>query len=123
MATITPTQVAVPTGSNDGVKDVIVTVWANILAADTCTAVQIPGYTDQTVHVTGTLDGATLVLQGSNNNSNFFTLHATDATSAAISITVTNNGYGVLENPLWIRPSTSGGGGSSTATVTLVSRR
>lgn len=119
MATITPTKVFPPTGSSSSARQVTITTWASIGDSDTCTAVEIPSFADQTVQVIGTFSSATVILQGSNDNTNWVTL--TDPLNNAISFT----GAGmklVAQNPLWVRPISSGGSGSST-TVILCSKQ
>ena len=65
--------------------------------------------------------GATVVLQGNWDNSNspdadgWLTLTETDNTTA-ISNTSNSNGA-ILENPVWIRPQSSGGSGTSVKVV------
>ncbi len=64
-------------------------------------------FADKTFHVVGTFGGSVLVvLQGSNDGTNWVTL--TDPQGAVISSGTTIL-VAVLENPLYIRPKTSGG--------------
>jgi hypothetical protein len=73
------------------------------------------------VHVTGTFSvGGTVVLEGSNDGTNYSTL--TDLTGTAIS--KTSAGVSVVaENPRFIRPHVTAGDGSTSLTVTVFGKR
>src|ERR1700719_2010177 len=113
MAVIIP-QFTPISGPNGGVDALIVT-WGPIGDSDTCMPVQRPDLADRTWQVEGTFGGATIAVQGSNNSTtgldgNFRDLNdpvgvALHFTAAAIKQT--------MEATLWIKPSTSGGSGSS----------
>ena len=82
--------------------------------------VELVEWADRTVQVIGTFDSATLLLQGSNNGLIWVTL--SDAASSPL--TFTSAGLSeILEVPRYVRPSTSGGGGSQDIDVLLVARR
>lgn len=73
---------------------------------------------DKTVQFVGTFTGTpTIVLQGSNDGTNWETL--TDPQGNAISSGVALM-EAVTENPLYIRPSMSSGDGSTSVTVILL---
>lgn len=78
-----------------------------------------PDYPDKTVQIIGTIwASATLVLQGSNDGTNWTTLH--DPQGGDLSWTVGTSIIDVIaENPLFIRPSTSGGLGTTDVTVII----
>lgn len=123
MATITPTQKNVPGGGSINTGATILTTWAAIGDADTCTGVRLPDFPDQTVEISGTFASQTVVMQGSNSSTTgadgtWFTL--TDTLGNSISVTAAAMKY-VLQNSLWIRPSATGGSSSST-NVYLMSR-
>lgn len=118
MATITPTTSKPPTGSTGAAGTVIQTTWTPVAGGDICTAVQLPGFADRTVHVKGTFGGATVVLQGSNDNLTFVTL--TDPLNNPVSLTAEGL-ITILQNPLWIRPAVTGGAGAA-VTVILASK-
>lgn len=89
--------------------------------------IAMPGSSDRSVQITGTFDSATIVLQGSNilspvvgTDADWFTL--TDPQGNAISKT-TAAGEAVTELTRWVRPKSSGGGGSSSITVSLLVKR
>ena len=105
MATISPVR-SQPAGV--GVEKVL---WETLTEADTASAI-IPSSTAPaiaSVQVTGTFGSATIVLQGSNDGSNFFTLK--DTAGNDISFTAAG-GADFSVGCLHIRPSTSGGSSS-----------
>ena len=91
-----------------GLSNVRVETWETLTESDTAGPRIIPFKSDKTVSVTGTFGTATVVIQGSNDGTNWFTL--TDAADAALSFTAAGLSE-ILENPLYIRPSASGGTG------------
>jgi hypothetical protein len=105
----------------------MMTQWTNIGDADTCQGVQLAGFPDQTIEVSGTFGGATIQILGSNSSTDgtagtgtWYTL--TDPLGTGNAVQFSAAGLKVLlHNPLWIRPSTSGGSGSS-LNVYLVSK-
>lgn len=114
MATITP---AAWTRTVEGGRDIFVTSWA-LGIADTGIAVQVSQFQDLYVQVTGTIGGATVLVEGSLDNTTFATL--SNQAGAAISLTA-NGAKQVGETPRWIRASSSGGTGSAIV-VTLLAR-
>lgn len=94
------------------------TVWAHLGNADQGTPDQLSRFPLHSVQISGTFGGATVVLQGSDDGTTYFTLkdvlgNNVSATSAA---------RFDLENvPMHTRPSTSGGTGTD-VTVTVTSR-
>lgn len=110
MANITPT---IDTRSYPG--GVVMATWPLILAADTCIAVQLPGYEVLSVQGLGTFDSASLAFQGSNDGTNFGPLTGKGGTTA---IAITAAGVKAPnESCVFYRPSSTGGGGSSSTTV------
>lgn len=77
-------------------------------------------YGDRTVQVTGTFNGATAVMQGSNDGSTWASM--TDPQGNALSFAAAGLEQ-VMETPRYTRVLTSGGGGSQSLTVTLFCRR
>lgn len=77
-------------------------------------------YGDRCMQITGTFDSATVVLQGSNDGTNWVTL--TDPQGNSISKTAAALEQ-VMEIPRYTRVSTSGGAGSQNLVVTLFCRR
>lgn len=90
--------------------------WEAMGDADNGSAALTAGFPDKTVSVTGTFDSATVILQGSNDNSNWFTLN--DVYGNALSFTAAAMAV-VSENPKYIRPNTSGGSGSADIDVLI----
>lgn len=71
------------------------------------------------MQVEGTFAGAACVIQGSNDDSNFHTLHD----PLGIPLSYTSSGLNqILEVCDQIQPAVSGGGGGTSLTVTMVIR-
>ena len=79
-------------------------------AADDGTPMDLPQANDKSVQVSGTLAGATVVIQGSNNGTDWETLQ--DPEGAALSFSASGL-RGILEHVRYIRPVSSGGSGSA----------
>lgn len=98
-----------------------VVTWSALTAANAAgTAIEMPGSSDRSVQIDGTFDSATVVLQGSNDGSTWFTLtdpqgNAISKTSAALEM--------ISELTRYIRPSTSGGGGSQSVNVRVLLKK
>lgn len=91
--------------------------------ADTGEAKRIGAYADKSFAVWGTWDSATVVIQGSWDNpdgtpadASFITL--SDSTNNAISVTSDDIGV-ISEDPVWIRPVSSGGLGSANLVLVI----
>lgn len=114
MATISPTRYDYPDGS-------YLYQWLLFTEADTCEPILHASSGDKTIHVYGTWDAATFVLQGSCDilsTGNYIGLHsAVDTTT--ISFTA-DSIESVNENPRWFKPVASGGGATQTLTVNLL---
>lgn len=83
--------------------------WETMGNADTGTPLQTVGAADKTVTVTGTFGSATVTIQGSNDGTNYLTLN--DQSDNALALTAAGIAL-IAENPLYIRPVTSGGTGT-----------
>lgn len=114
MATITPSAF---TRTVEGGRDIFSTSWA-LGIADTGIAVQVAQFQDLCIQVTGTIGGATVVVEGSLDNLTFATL--SNQAGAAISLTA-NGIKQVGETPRWLRVSSSGGT-ASVIVATLFAR-
>lgn len=77
-------------------------------------------YADRSFTVTGTFGVATLTLQGSNDNVNWFTLH--DVTNTPLTATTPKLAQ-VLEITHYVRPLVTAADGTTNLTVILVMRR
>ena len=118
MADVDPTITPLPTFESRGVN---IYTWTPLVAANTTgTPIEVPGLSDRTVQIIGTFDSATVVIQGSNDGTNWATLtdpqgNAISKTAAAIEM--------ISEVTRYIRPSISGGSGSESLTVILLAKR
>lgn len=82
-------------------------------------AAELSAWQDRTVQLFGTWDSATVVIQGSNDNTNWVTLRDPGGNN----LSFTSDGLkAILELPRWIRPSKSGGAASDAVTVIINAR-
>lgn len=90
--------------------------WTPVTAADTCDVIEVPAGAKVSVQVAGTFDSATVVLQGSNDGTNYVGL--TDPQGNAISKAAA--AIEAVEEPVrYIKATHSGGGGSQSLKITL----
>lgn len=90
--------------------------------ADQSDWVKMPNLADKTIHVFGTWDSATLVVQGSNEEGvPTAPITLTDPQGNALSKTA-DFIETILENPAQIRISTSGGQGSTALTAIIAAK-
>ena len=100
-------------------RGVVVITWGALTSTNTSgVAERCPHFSDKSIQVTGTFDSGTLILEGSNDGTNYITLH--DPQGNALSFTAADLEQ-VLENVDYIRPSLSGAGGSASINVILLS--
>ena len=117
MADITPALQA-----TTGASGARVYLWETLTAANAAgAAILLPGSTEcvGAFTVTGTPDSATAVLQGSNDGTNWFTM--LDKHGTATSLTAAG-AFEFATAFKYIRPSTSGGGGSQDLDVIVTLR-
>jgi len=88
----------------------MVVKWEAVTEADTCAAVALPAWSDRSVQVNGTFGGATVIIQGSNDGTNYVTLN--NPADAALSFAAAGL-EAVLELTATLKPSISGGTGQS----------
>lgn len=88
--------------------------------ADTGTSVEMPGSNIRSVQIAGTFGSATIVLEGSNDGTNYVTLDDNEGT--AISKTAAFFG-GVRDICRYIRAKSSGGTGTAVTVDLLLVRR
>lgn len=117
MATITPSYPA-PSGMAN-MTNLRQVKWALSGASDVGTAEMLGNFADRTITVTGTWSSATLLVEGSNDNVTFVTM--TDPQGNALSKTA-DFIEAMLENPLYVRVSTSGGGAGTTLTAIITAK-
>ena len=114
MATVSAVEQSV---RDDRMSRVASLVWTPLTSANAIgDSKSLVGSRDRSVQFAGTWDSATIVLQGSNDGTNWHTLN--DPLGTDISATA-NALFQILECTRYIRPSGSGGGGSSSVTVTV----
>ncbi len=114
MATVTPT---ITKATDGGVSDVYIVQWPAVGNADTGTAVPLSGGSDRSVQVSGTFGAATILIEGSNDGTNYVVLtdpqgNSLSKTSAAIEA--------ISELTRYIRCSSSGGTGTNVNVTLLV---
>lgn len=119
MADVAVTSIT-PTGSSPWYQTFVV-LWTPLTSANAAgSAYEHSGASDRSVQFVGTFDSATLVLQGSNDGTNWVTL--TDPQGNAIS--KTSAGLEQIEEiTRYVRPSSSGGGGSQSVSVYLLTKQ
>ena len=84
--------------------------------------ISIPGARDRSVIAFASAWGAaTLVIQGSNDGTNWATLH--DESGVALSFTAGVTAHAIVENFLYIRPFLSVAGSGATITASILSGR
>lgn len=103
--------------------------WAGLLNTDTGDWLEIGNHSDKCFQVTGTFGGATVTIQGSNDP----LVITTPLSAAAATLTdpLGNNATSaasttmkqILENPRYIRPSVSGGDGTTVLSVILEAKK
>jgi hypothetical protein len=100
--------------------------WQLTTADNTGEAIQIPGAADKTVQFSGTWDGATAVLEGSNISGGagaYVTLTSAASGSALAGTSDTAGAMAcIVENPLYLRPRLSVVGTAATVNVNLLVR-
>jgi hypothetical protein len=118
MSTIVPTfsKIRGPAGGIDA----LIATWTPLAASgDVGQALQRTDLSDRSVQVTGTFAGATIVFEGSNDGTNYFTL----SSPAGTALSFTAAGLVQVNQPTaWVRPHVTSGSGAS-LTVTLAARR
>lgn len=118
MATIAAAITALKTIGDRGVRRVL---WEEVGDDDDGAPVEMSGFADRSVQVVGTFDGATIVIEGSNDGTNYHTLN--DPQGNALTITSAKTEQ-ILEVTRWIRCRVSvNGAGSTDLDVYLVLRR
>ena len=118
MTTIVPTfsKLRGPAG---GIDAIVVTWTAFAAAGDVGQPLQRVDLSDRSVQVTGAFAGATIVLEGSNDGANYFTL----SSPAGAALSFTAAGLMQVNEPVaFVRPHVTSGSGAS-LTVTLTARR
>ncbi len=97
-------------GGEDVEGDIFMYDWPVMGNDDSGVPLKIAGQSERTLTATGSFGGATLVFEGSNDDTVYFTLKAADGTSLSMT---QDSIFLILENPRFIRPTTSGGTGTA----------
>lgn len=96
-------------------------VWTGLLNGDQGSPWEVGDFADYTIQIVGIFGaGGTIVFEGSNDGTTYFTLN--DVQAAAISKTTAALEQ-VAEAPRYVRPSVTAGDGSTSLTCTLYARR
>ncbi len=91
--------------------------WSTVIAANTFGVSQVGSrYPDRAVQVEGTFNGATVVLTGSYDGTNYHTLNTAPTGTASYAAAGMNV---LVEAPPYLQCTHSGGGGSESVTVTV----
>lgn len=93
--------------------------WLNMTEADTGTAVSIVDFPDRTVQIAGTFGAGTITMQGSNDGTNWSSLH--DFQDNVIALSDTSLAL-IAENPSYIRPIATAGSGMNVVVTIRGSR-
>lgn len=105
-----------PTHDRNSVNGVTLVTWA-LAGADTGLPWSINYAADLTVQVSGTFGGATAVLEGSNDGTNWATLNAVVGTNTSFTSAGIRK---AAEMPAYIRAVTSGGTGSAVSVTVAI---
>lgn len=101
-------------------QDVAITTWPNVAAGDTCGHIRLGVWSDRTVQVGGSFGGATVRIQGSNDDIEYFTL--TDPQGNPLSF-VAAGLEAIIELPAFLRPAIEGGDGTTAVNIIVSGRR
>ena len=120
MAAIAPTAAILGnTGSGNQHGPALTWTWTPVTENDTMDAVEVPiSLSDRTIHIFGTFGGATVLVTGSIDGTNYFTL--ADPNGNALSKTAAA-GEALLELVRYIKLTHSGGASESISVVLLAS--
>lgn len=111
-------EIAITDESRAGNTDI--TVWGPLTSANlTGAPKQLFGSADRSVQISGTFNGATVAIHGSNDGVNYVALR--DNYGDAIAVTSAGI-ISVGDLSLYVKPVISGAGGSTSLTITLLTR-
>jgi hypothetical protein len=113
--------------TNTSLTQTVRTITWNLAENQTGAWAAVSDYSDKTVHIFGTIDGAVVTLQGSNDP---LVLTSPDTADAETLTDPLNNPISgsskaltqILENPLYIRPIVTGGDGSTAVSIVMAVR-
>lgn len=90
----------------------LMVTWSALLTGNTGIPFESSTHVYRVVQASGTFGGATVIMQGSNDGTNWVTLNDVASTPAAVSFTSTGMAK-ILMSTKYIRPSVSGGSGAA----------
>lgn len=94
--------------------------WSPLVQGSDGGAITWLTYTDRSVQVFGTFGGASVVIEGSNNGTDWATLTDPQGNDLTVSAAKIEQ---VLEVCLYLRPRISGGDGTTSLSVVVVARK
>lgn len=97
-------------------NNVAIYTWASIPDDSTGESIKGPGFTDRSWQVSGAFGGATIVIEGSNDGINYFTLR--DPFAVPLSYTAPDLRE-VTEMALWMRPRVIGGAAAAVDVIAV----
>jgi hypothetical protein len=111
-----------PTQISEGDGSARLIAWTGGATADgAAAAVELPEWADNCVQAIGTISGATLTIEGSNDGTNWETLN--NAQGGALSFTsLASTLKQIVERPRYIRPKLAGGTATGIGVYLLMRR-
>lgn len=101
-------------------KGDLLLTWSSVTEADTFQQYELSEVVSEiSCHITGTFGGATVVIQGGNVSSEMLDLLQIDGSATS---TTAADIFSLLDRPLYIQPSASGGSSQSVDVYMLVRR-
>ena len=108
-------------GDGDGSSRLL--AWTGGATADgAATAVELPEWADNCVQIIGTIGGATIVIEGSNDGTNFDTLNNAQGSPLSFTGITPTPVKQIVERPRYIRPKITGGAASGIGVYLLMRR-
>lgn len=120
MATVNPTS----SYPSEGDESIILYTWTLTSTNTDGAPICVPEWADKTWHNYGTWGGATLTLQGSNEQTfaGAIPMTLSNAASGSAGTFTANGGMCSLENTLWVRPNLTTAGSGATVTASVLVR-
>lgn len=111
-----------PTALSDGDGSAKLISWTGGATADgAATGVELPEWADNCCQIIGTIGGATITIEGSNDGTNWETLN--NAQGGALSfVALTSTIKQIVERPRFIRPKITGGNATGIGVYLLMRR-
>lgn len=116
------TRTAAVTYNPNGNRGLVSVVWSGLLNTDVGSTVELPGYADRSLQLTGALgSGGTVSIEGSNDGTNWHELG--DAEGDQLVLDEASEIRNVMEMTRFIRPKVATGDGSTNLVVTMAARK